>query len=121
MESSTPCAVHATAHRHSESSEAEIGQIFSQFGQSFRQTHNLSSKQSRVLSALSLCRTGFLGIHKQSCNDCDHSEYLHNSWLGAPAGSPLSEVSVQSQRILARPPDGRTLTHGLLSCGFHSS
>ena len=79
MESSTPCAVHATAHRHSEPSEAEIGQIFSQFGPSFRQTHNLSSKQSRVLSALSLCRTGFLGTHKQSCDHCNYYEYLYNS------------------------------------------
>jgi len=72
-------SIHSVDHRHGEAVKLGIGDIFSQYGQSFKDTHALSNKQSRVISALSLCRTGFLGIHKQSCDECGFTEYLHNS------------------------------------------
>ena len=67
------------AHQKKDPPAHELGEIFRKYGSSFRENHSLSSKQSRVISAISLCRTGFLGIHKQSSQTCGFSEFLHNS------------------------------------------
>jgi hypothetical protein len=56
-----------------------VAEIFRRHGAAFRAAHVLTPQQSRVLSALSVCRTEALGGHLEVCDDCGFTRPVYNS------------------------------------------
>ncbi len=57
----------------------EVGDIFRQYGERFRQAHRLSQPQHQALNALAACRTAQLGGHVDQCDHCGHLRISYNS------------------------------------------
>jgi hypothetical protein len=60
-------------------SPREVGDIFREHSQSFRDHYKLSSRQMKVFYAVKNCRTAFLGGHIDKCDDCGHIHISYNS------------------------------------------
>ena len=81
----------------------EVADIFRKYGPAYRESHDLTSKQKRVMGAIENCQTEFLGGHVYRCDHCGHEEKGYNSWLGAPVGSALARrprPSVRARHVL---------------------
>lgn len=61
------------------SSARDIGAVFRDHGQAFRQTHPLGAMERRVLRDISVCRTGALGGHQDVCATCGEKRLVFNS------------------------------------------
>lgn len=61
------------------SSARDIGKIFRDHGQAFRQTHPLGDMERRALRDISVCRTGALGGHRDVCATCGEERLVYNS------------------------------------------
>ena len=61
------------------SSARDIGKIFRDHGQAFRQTHPLGAMERRALRDISACRTGALGGHRDVCATCGEERLVYNS------------------------------------------
>ena len=61
------------------SSARDIGSIFRDHGQAFRQTHPLGDMERRALRDISVCRTGALGGHRDVCATCGEERLVYNS------------------------------------------
>lgn len=57
----------------------ELADIFRQYGESFQQTHRVSSSERKVIRAVSLCRTQELGGHIDRCDACGFERPAYNS------------------------------------------
>ncbi|MBU1716599.1 MAG: IS91 family transposase [Proteobacteria bacterium] len=57
----------------------EVADIFQAYGDHFRKTHRLTSKQHSVMRDIEQCRTGELGYHVDICSSCGHEEHAYNS------------------------------------------
>ena len=57
----------------------EVADIFRQYGPEYRESHQLSRSQRRVMGAIEDCRTSALGGHKHKCDNCEHIEISYNS------------------------------------------
>ena len=57
----------------------ELSDIFEQYGQEYRQKHNLCQEQVKAMEAIENCRTSKLGGHKLKCNECGHEQISYNS------------------------------------------
>lgn len=57
----------------------EVGDVFRAHGETYRQRHALTPEQSKVLHALSVCRTSVLGGHLDVCPTCGHQAPSYNS------------------------------------------
>ena len=57
----------------------DVGDIFRDHGEEYRESHRLSRAQSLALGAVAACRTAKLGGHLQSCVDCDYASPAYNS------------------------------------------
>jgi hypothetical protein len=59
----------------------EVADIFRGHGPAWRQANagHVSLDQLKVMSAIEICRTAFLGGHVVRCEDCAHSEISYNS------------------------------------------
>jgi hypothetical protein len=57
----------------------EVGDIFRQYGEGYRQQHPLSLSQHKAISAISACRTAQLGGHVDQCERCNHVRISYNS------------------------------------------
>ena len=57
----------------------EVGDIFRKYGVEYRQSHAMSLPQLKAMSAISHCRTGALGGHKDQCDHCGHIHISYNS------------------------------------------
>lgn len=56
-----------------------VAEIFRRHGAAFREAHVLTPPQSRVLAALSVCRTEALGGHLEVCDECGFKHPAYNS------------------------------------------
>ena len=52
----------------------ELSDIFEQYGQEYRQKHNLCQEQVKAMEAIENCRTSKMGGHKLKCNECGHEQ-----------------------------------------------
>ncbi len=57
----------------------EVGDIFREYGPAYRQSHNCSPAQHKVMRAIENCRTNALGAHVDECDHCGHIEISYNS------------------------------------------
>ena len=57
----------------------ELAGIFRQYGDAYRQTHELPLQQKRVMRAIEVCRTAALGGHVEKCSQCDLTRIAYNS------------------------------------------
>jgi hypothetical protein len=56
-----------------------VGNIFREFGPSFRDTHRLHPRQHKVMYDIEHCRRGEFGTHWEICDNCGHLEKGYNS------------------------------------------
>jgi predicted Zn-ribbon and HTH transcriptional regulator len=57
----------------------EVADIFRQHGADYREAHQLSYEQLRVMRAIEVCRTATLGGHVEKCSHCDFTRNAYNS------------------------------------------
>jgi hypothetical protein len=57
----------------------EVADIFQRHGAAYREAHQLSREQSRVMRAIEVCRTAALGGHVEKCDHCDFKRHAYNS------------------------------------------
>ncbi len=57
----------------------EVADIFREYGPAYRQAHPLSLAQLKVMHAIEVCRTAYLGGHLEQCDSCDYQRPVYNS------------------------------------------
>ncbi|MCG8500702.1 MAG: transposase zinc-binding domain-containing protein, partial [Firmicutes bacterium] len=57
----------------------EVQDIFSAYGEQYRQTHNLPISHLKAISAIERCRTVELGGHIDVCDECGATRSSYNS------------------------------------------
>lgn len=57
----------------------EVGDIFRQYGSSYRQSYQLPSAMLKAMSSIERCRTAELGGHVDQCDSCGHLKISYNS------------------------------------------
>ncbi len=57
----------------------ELQDIFQQYGQSFLHNRKLPKNVRKAMSAIERCRTGALGAHTDTCDECGYSRISYNS------------------------------------------
>ena len=57
----------------------EVADIFRQYGDDYRKTHQLSRDPLRAMQAIEGCRTALLGGHVDQCDHCGHLVISYNS------------------------------------------
>jgi len=57
----------------------EIGDIFREYGQSYRQKRSLPVSHLKVMRAIEICRTAELGGHLERCDRCGFERNAYNS------------------------------------------
>lgn len=57
----------------------EVQDVFEQYGEIYRNNHNLSSEQHKAMNAILNCRTSRLGGHIDACTNCGDSRISYNS------------------------------------------
>lgn len=57
----------------------EVADIFREFGESYRIKNRVPLIQLKVLHALGVCRTAYLGGHVQKCDTCGYEQHSYNS------------------------------------------
>ena len=60
-------------------SEFSVGDVLRSFGQSYEENHPLCKVYRQALRDLSVCRTAYLGGHKEQCQSCGHERPVYNS------------------------------------------
>ncbi len=61
------------------SNKIEVGDIFRQFGQPYRDSHKLPLASLKAMSAIEACRSSILGGHVDQCDSCGHKRISYNS------------------------------------------
>ncbi len=61
--------------------DLEVADVFRRHGPAYRhdRAKPLGRVETRVMSAITLCRTAALGGHVEACGDCTHSRIAYNS------------------------------------------
>ena len=57
----------------------ELADIFREFGDSYRRTHKMALSHIKVMNAVKVCRTSYLGGHMRTCSSCGFSHPTYNS------------------------------------------
>ncbi|HHE48151.1 MAG TPA: IS91 family transposase [Candidatus Acetothermia bacterium] len=57
----------------------EVAEVIRSYGQAYRKRYRPSPAQSRVMRAITQCRTGTLGGHVQACDHCGERQISYNS------------------------------------------
>ncbi|MBM3700809.1 MAG: IS91 family transposase [Actinobacteria bacterium] len=57
----------------------ELADIFRQFGDNYRRTHKMPLSHHKVMHAVKICRTSYLGGHMRKCSLCGYEHPTYNS------------------------------------------
>lgn len=57
----------------------EVADIFREFGESYRNKNPLPLTHLKVMRAIEVCRTSYLGGHVQKCDTCGFEQHAYNS------------------------------------------
>ena len=58
---------------------AEVGDIFSMYGEQFHKQYKMPAQHLRAMNAIRRCRTRAMGSHSDKCDTCGHINIHHNS------------------------------------------
>jgi len=71
---------HTTSEHNSRTNTKwELADIFREFGDNFRRTNRLPLSHIRVMHAIEVCRTSYLGGHMKVCSLCGYEHPTYNS------------------------------------------
>jgi len=56
-----------------------VSQVIERFGEEFVKKHHPNSWTLRTMNSLRICRTSYLGGHKEECDSCGAERYSYNS------------------------------------------
>ena len=59
--------------------QREVADIFREYGEAYRQAHSLPLSQLKVMHAIEVCRTSYLGGHLEQCDSCGYQRPVYNS------------------------------------------
>lgn len=62
-----------------ETKKWEVADIFREFGESYRSKNPLPLEHLKVMHAIEVCRTSYLGGHIEKCDVCGHERPAYNS------------------------------------------
>jgi len=57
----------------------ELADIFTQYGNRFREKNAITAQQYKVMKRIEICRTAALGGHVEACDHCGHTQNAYNS------------------------------------------
>jgi hypothetical protein len=57
----------------------EVADIFREFGEVYRRDNSVPHVQRKVMQAITVCRTSYLGGHVEKCNKCGFEQHAYNS------------------------------------------
>jgi len=57
----------------------ELADIFREFGNAYRRTHSMPLSHHKVMHAIEVCRTSYLGGHMKKCSFCGYEHPTYNS------------------------------------------
>ena len=60
-------------------SKWELADIFRKFGENYRRTNRMPLSHIKVMHAVEVCRTSYLGGHMKACNLCGYEHPTYNS------------------------------------------
>ena len=60
-------------------SSPEVADIFRQYGGQYRRSHPLPLSHLKVMHAIEVCRTAYLGGHMERCDNCGFERIAYNS------------------------------------------
>jgi hypothetical protein len=62
-----------------EAKKWEVADIIREFGEGYRKGNTASFAQLKVMHAIEVCRTSYLGGHVRKCDSCDFEQHAYNS------------------------------------------
>jgi len=81
-----PCRDSALDHRHHAKAgfqrqqvQWEVADIFRRYGKAYCQNHKLPAAHRRIMRAIEMCRTAYLGGHVEVCDHCGFRRNAYNS------------------------------------------
>lgn len=86
----------------------EVADIFRLYGATYRQTHEVSAAQQKVIDAILACRTAQLGGHAERCPQCGVERYASSScrnrhWPKCQTWATVQWVEAQRAALLPTP------------------
>lgn len=57
----------------------EVADIFREYGEQYKRSHSLPLSHLKVMHAIEVCRTAYLGGHLERCDRCGFERIAHNS------------------------------------------
>ena len=60
-------------------SKWELADIFREYGDEYRRTHNMPLSHHKVMHKVEVCRTSYLGGHIKTCSFCGYEHPTYNS------------------------------------------
>ncbi len=60
-------------------SKWELADIVREYGDEYRRTHNMPMSHHKVMHAVEVCRTSYLGGHMKTCSFCGYEHPTYNS------------------------------------------
>jgi len=98
-----PCPHPPPAGTESERPRWEVADIVRLYGDTYRQTYEVSPAQQKVLEAITTCRTAQRGGHAEHCPQCGFERYAYNSCRNRHC--PKCQTLTKAQWIAARQAD----------------
>jgi hypothetical protein len=75
----SPAAIQTPRNLETERPRYEVADIFGEYGEQYRRSHSLPLSHLKVMHAIEVCRTAYLGGHAEQCDRCGFERIAYNS------------------------------------------